>query len=143
MHPTTALPLVLAAAALAGCEQEEPIVSYTAPKDPPARRATAPRDPAEATAIEWTVPAGWRVQTGRRFMRYATLEAGTDAEFVEVAVTRLDGAGGPRLDNINSIMQAMGYRLKPQKVQEPVGWGSRHTCGETVTTHVTINHRAQ
>ena len=42
----------------------------------------------------------------------------------EVGMTRhglqkaLSSKGNPRLDNINSIMRAMGYRLMPQKVEE-------------------------
>ena len=42
----------------------------------------------------------------------------------EVGMTRhglqkaLSSKGNPRLDNINSIMRAMGYRLMPQKVAE-------------------------
>ena len=43
----------------------------------------------------------------------------------EIGMTRhglqkaLSAKGNPRLDNINSIMRAMGYRLVPQKVEEP------------------------
>ena len=33
----------------------------------------------------------------------------------------LSAKGNPRLDNINSIMRAMGYRLMPQKVEEHGG----------------------
>ncbi len=32
----------------------------------------------------------------------------------------LSGKGNPRLDNINSIMHAMGYRLIPQKMEMQV-----------------------
>ena len=45
----------------------------------------------------------------------------------EIGMTRhglqkaLSPKGNPRLDNINSIMRAMGYRLMPQKVKEPAG----------------------
>ncbi len=45
----------------------------------------------------------------------------------EIGMTRqglqkaLSSKGNPRLDNINSIMRAMGYRLMPQKVEEPAG----------------------
>lgn len=45
----------------------------------------------------------------------------------EVGMTRqglqkaLSSKGNPRLDNINSIMRAMGYRLMPQKVAEGAG----------------------
>jgi probable addiction module antidote protein len=45
----------------------------------------------------------------------------------EVGMTRqglqkaLSAKGNPRLDNINSIMRAMGYRLMPQKVEQIAG----------------------
>ena len=45
----------------------------------------------------------------------------------EIGMTRhglqkaLSAKGNPRLDNISSIMRAMGYRLMPQKVEEAVG----------------------
>jgi HTH-type transcriptional regulator / antitoxin HigA len=32
----------------------------------------------------------------------------------------LSSKGNPRLDNINSIMHALGYRLMPKKVREPI-----------------------
>ena len=38
-----------------------------------------------------------------------------------IATKALSSKGNPRLDNINSIMRAMGYRLMPQKVEEPAG----------------------
>ena len=45
----------------------------------------------------------------------------------EVGITRrglqkaLSAKGNPRLDNINSIMRAMGYRLMPQKLEPHIG----------------------
>ena len=111
MHRTPSLALLLLTATLVGCDREEPIESYAAPKDPPIRHSTSPpRHGAAAPQprIAWTLPGGLRVQEGRRFMRYATLEIGTCEDFVEGAITRLDSAGGPRLDNINRWREQVG-----------------------------------
>lgn len=111
MHRTPSLALFLLTATLVGCDREEPIESYAAPKDPPIRHSTSPQRhgaAAQQPSIAWTLPGGWRVQEGRRFMRYATLEIGTGEDFVEVAITRLDSAGGPRLDNINRWREQVG-----------------------------------
>jgi HTH-type transcriptional regulator/antitoxin HigA len=45
----------------------------------------------------------------------------------EIGMTRqglqkaLSAKGNPRLDNINAIMRAMGYQLKPSRLEAPVG----------------------
>ena len=51
---------------------------------------------------------------------------GVSALADEVGITRqglqkaLSARGNPRLDNINAIMQAMGYSLMPQKLEQPL-----------------------
>jgi probable addiction module antidote protein len=51
----------------------------------------------------------------------------------EIGITRqglqkaLSSKGNPRLENVNSIMQAMGYQLMPKKIDPHVdGVGGRH-----------------
>jgi HTH-type transcriptional regulator/antitoxin HigA len=45
----------------------------------------------------------------------------------EIGMTRqclqkaLSAKGNPRLDNINAIMRAMGYQLKPSRLETPAG----------------------
>ena len=60
-------------------------------------------------------------------LRIVARVKGVSAMADEIGMTRqglqkaLSAEGNPRLDSISSIMRAMGYRLIPQKVEEPVG----------------------
>ena len=60
-------------------------------------------------------------------LRIVARVKGISAIADEVGITRrgvqkaLSAKGNPRLDNINSIMRAMGYRLMPQKLEPHAG----------------------
>ncbi len=60
-------------------------------------------------------------------LRIVARVKGISAIADEVGITRrglqkaLSAKGNPRLDNINSIMWAMGYRLMPQKLEPHIG----------------------
>jgi hypothetical protein len=103
---------------LVGCDREEEIRSYRAPKDEipvlamQTGPATAPSDgsastqPTEAGRAageqesRWTVPQGW-VEGSSGGMRYASFKTSSDANAAEVVITRLRGSFGEPLPNIN------------------------------------------
>lgn len=61
---------------LAGCDKEEPITSYSAPKDP--------------QVVTWSVPKGWKsLPPNREFAQYAAFAAGEGDDAVKVTVSFL------------------------------------------------------
>lgn len=113
------LPVLAAAVLVApGCGDRDPVRSYTVPKEA-APRAAVPAAPTREAApsggptaapgvMQWTLPAGWEVAENPNNMRFATLAVGAGDQRVEVAVTRLGGAAGGVVNNINRWRGQLG-----------------------------------
>jgi hypothetical protein len=126
--------LAAAVVALAGCGEDETIRTYTIPKEPAWRlmaalvpagdatwffkaTATTARATPHQAAVEaffgsikveggdvrWTLPAGWKEDKGRGD-RVATLTSGD----LELSVTKLGGAAGGPLANVNRWRGQLG-----------------------------------
>src|SRR5687767_7809975 len=92
-----AISLVLCAGCLTGCEQDEAVRVYQAPKDPPPAPQVKP--------VDWTLPAGWATlpDSGMsQFGRFATIAVSQDDPSLTLGVHRLEQAGsGELLPNLN------------------------------------------
>jgi hypothetical protein len=84
---------MLALLMVVGCDRDDPIVAYQAPKERVAKEQTAPR------AIDWTVPEGWKPLPGDN-LRYAAFTVSQDDPKVVVTVIPLP-PNQPELANIN------------------------------------------
>jgi len=88
---------------LAGCDQDE-IRTYQAPKDPSLLsevQTIASSSAAKRPTMDWTVPDGWRRQSGLRAMRVATFEVDSKDKIVEIAVSAFPDRAGGLLANVN------------------------------------------
>ena len=104
--------LLVMAALLGGCGDPE-IEEHRVPKGvetvpenqttppPTAAPPEQPRAAAPGGDRPWTAPDSWRPDPGERPMRLATYLIPTDAEPVEVAITRFPGDVGGMLANVN------------------------------------------
>jgi hypothetical protein len=92
-----AVSLALCAACLMGCEQDESVRVYQAPKDPPPVPQVKP--------VDWKLPAGWALlpDSGMsQFGRVATIAVSPDDPSLTLGVHRLDQPGsGDLLPNLN------------------------------------------
>jgi hypothetical protein len=127
MHMMRTAVLFLAVFSLLGCDKDEGIAIYTAPKDP--APATAPvmniadainapqADPhgnahgAAATSLTWSVPEGWKQEAGSE-MRFATLVV-NDNPRVELTVIPLGGSAGDVQANVNRWEGQLGLPATP------------------------------
>ena len=57
--------MLLGLALVVGCEREDPIVTYEAPKDPPMPQLTG------GPGISWTVPSHWKALRVNNQLTYA------------------------------------------------------------------------
>ncbi len=110
-----ALVLGLALVLSGGCEREDPISVYRAPKDPPRRMDAAAAMPTTAPAVSgptWTVPAGWRSQAagGMRFASFAIDSA------PDIVLTVIPLVPSGLLANVNRWEQELG--LAPSREQD-------------------------
>lgn len=80
---------------LAGCEHEDPIRTYQAPKE------TRPDVPT------WTVPAGWKSLPGQS-MRFATFQVDPSDPQTVLTIIRLGPEAGEILPNINRWENQLG-----------------------------------
>jgi hypothetical protein len=150
-HSVTIPALLLVALALlaGGCDEQERIHSYKAPKPPPPAPESSPGGsgpmaggdgpmaggagmPAgggsgqqRTPAVNWSVPEGWREAGGQGSMRLATFEAGPSDNPIEIAVTALGQNPGGALANVNRWRRQLGLGPR-QQAPEPV---SRFTTG--------------
>jgi hypothetical protein len=87
---------MLLAASLAGCEREEPIAFYRAPKE------QQPTAPAVIRLASWTTPSGWVRDEQPRPMRELTFRVASGDRQAEVIVAKLAaGSFGDLAANIN------------------------------------------
>lgn len=59
-----------------------------------------------------------RIIAGVKGISQMAAEVGISRQGLQKA---LSAKGNPRLDNVNSIMRAMGYQLRPQRREERIG----------------------
>jgi hypothetical protein len=115
--------------ALASCDRPEPIVAYSAPKDPSPTTAPAPEmtaaaqrpdaaAPASAAPFTWTVPTGWK-QLPANQMRVATFSV-NDNPPVELTVIALGPEAGELLPNINRWENQLGLPRSPKESVDKV-----------------------
>lgn len=101
---------------MAGCEREEGITSYSAPKDSAkpvdAVVADAPGEVQEPQ-IQWTVPAGWKEMPAQE-MRYAAYGVSADDPSVVLTVIPLGPVAGKILPNVNRWEQQLGLPPTPE-----------------------------
>jgi hypothetical protein len=114
-----------------GCEREDQIIAYEAPKElpriapnlpvagpAPAQAATNPAD-AERGAT-WTLPEGWKEQPARA-MRVATIRTSEAPDAAELIITRF-GADSykDKLANINRWRGQVGLAPVADPAEQPV-----------------------
>lgn len=82
-----------------GCDRDDQVVTYTAPRDSRPAPATLPApNPASAGQLKFDLPGGWQEIENPSPMRVATIKAGE----AELIVTRLaKGGWGDLLGNVN------------------------------------------
>jgi hypothetical protein len=96
------LPLLvgLLIALLGGCEREDPIRTYQAPRDPPMPQASG------GPGIRWTLPAGWKPLHVQNEMTYAAFMVADGLR--PLTVSQLPAAGGDVLPNVNRWQGQLG-----------------------------------
>ena len=100
---------------LAGCDREEPISVYQAPKDPTPVITTAvgpAAAAAESSELTWTVPSGWTQEPGGGQMRFATFLVNENPK-VELTVVPLGAEAGAVPANINRWEGQLGLPPSP------------------------------
>ena len=122
MHARTVtfLTLILSALLASGCEENESIALYNAPKDPPPTTAPvmAVADAGGANAgaktkLHWDVPAGWKEMPAGQ-MRVAQFRV-NDEPPVDVTVIPLGPESGALLPNVNRWEKELGAPPSPQE----------------------------
>src|SRR5687768_12241823 len=85
---------------LGGCEKEDGVVVYTAPKEPerPVQAAQGPAGSRAQVGLQWTVPAAWRPIPASG-MRYAAFQITEDEPAVVLTVIPLPPS--PLAANVN------------------------------------------
>src|SRR5690348_12796240 len=87
--------VILAAAVAIGCDRDESISFYQAPKDsapttaPSAANAQVSAEPAPAAPLTWKVPTGWKESQSGQQMRFATFVVDEGPPPVEFTITPL------------------------------------------------------
>ncbi len=113
--------LIVAALLTGGCDEQEPVRVYTAPKDPPRKAidfaALATGQASEPQGrVTWDVPAGWTEADAP-----PPLMAGWSVGDTRITVSRLAGEGGGTLANINRWRGQIGLppveRLEDQPMR--------------------------
>src|SRR3954469_9254768 len=120
--------LIVAALIACGCDRDEPIAAYQAPKE----QVRAPDSPrAQPKPIDWNLPEGWRALPGDG-MRYAAFAVSADDPNLVVTVVPL-GPNLPMLANINRWEGQIGLQPSGEgdlsKLLKPV-----EVNGETAQT---------
>ena len=124
-RPLIVLCAALLGGLLIGCEKEESISVYNAPKEPataarPVAANTAPS--AAANELHWTVPEGWKEAPAQQ-MRFATFIVNEGEPKVELTVIPLGPESGDVLANVNRWEGQIGLQPSPK---EKLGAVVRH-----------------
>src|SRR5688572_12059567 len=131
----SSLPLLLALAVLNGCERDDEIRTYQAPKETAVAQRTAPPAatgggdapaPAPDEKPTYTVPAGWK-DSGGQGMRFASFQVSPDDPTALVTVIPLGRDSGDLLANVNRWEGQLG--LPPSKAEDLL----------KVTTQIEVN----
>ena len=99
--------LITLSLAVLGCEREEAISFYQAPKDPPAADQLAHEATPSNLPLTWAVPAGWKEVASSEPMRVATFIVNEEPN-VEMKVVPLGAESGALLPNINRWERQLG-----------------------------------
>jgi len=96
---------------LTGCDGDDRVRSYRAPKESPLPVRAGPlmTTTGAQNRITWDPPAHWRIRPGaEEAMRFATFEIGPEDNRIELTVTPLGPAAGDVLANINRWREQLG-----------------------------------
>jgi hypothetical protein len=108
--------VVIALGVLAGCEREDPIRSYEAPKDAPMPQLTG------GPGIRWTLPAGWKALRVNNETTYAAFHVADGLK--PLTVSELPPAGADTLANVNRWQGQLGLEPSGEgdlaKVANPI-----------------------
>lgn len=103
-------------ALLGGCDKEEPIASYQAPKAPAkAAASAAPQQPGQAAELQWKLPEGWK-STAPAPMSSATFTVDDQTPPLTLTVTPLPNTPSARslTENINRWEGQLGLPPTPR-----------------------------
>lgn len=116
-----AIASVMAALCLAGCDRAD-IHAYTAPKEPPRPTVTvaAPEDAPVQRSLTWSVPQDWRPADDPPRFVLAAYDAGDGDAAIQTTVSRLAGAGGGALANINRWRGQIGLPPVSDLPEQPI-----------------------
>ena len=98
--------LALLGTVLAACQRDD-VAHYRVPRAQPVVATLAPDPVPSGQGLRWTLPAGWKEETGGGQMRYATLVPPVPGK-VDVSVIRLPGPAGGELANVNRWRNQIG-----------------------------------
>jgi hypothetical protein len=102
------LSLVASAGWLAGCDKDDQIRVYDAPKDPPAVERARP--------IAWQLPAGWQEvadpMAGGQFGRFATIQVSDSDPNLLLSVNRVSASS--MVSNLNRWEGQLGLQPTPE-----------------------------
>ena len=104
--------LAVAAMLLAGCEKEELVRTYRAPKEPAVKTVAAPA-PAVSAVPTWTVPAGWKELKAQE-MRYAAFAVSPEHPNVVMTVVPLGAEAGGLAANVVRWQGQIGMPATPE-----------------------------
>ena len=99
MRKNTTILLLATAGLTFGCDREDPIKTYTAPKEHQPAAAPAGATAAKSADVVWTLPTSWKEVAGAKG-RIATIQVSEDPGLV-LTVNRFEGKVGGLLANIN------------------------------------------
>jgi hypothetical protein len=110
--------IVSAGAFAAGCEREEPVRAYRAPKEVAVTAVAGATGAQSAAAPTWTVPSGWKELPAQE-MRFATFAVCPDRPEVVLTVVPL-GDAGTLAANVNRWEGQVGKPPTPDDQVEKV-----------------------
>lgn len=106
MRRTTTILLLATAGLTFGCDRDDPIKTYQAPKEQGAALPVAKKSADRSADITWTLPTGWKEVAPGSMQEHAF--AVSDDPALRLTVSILEGRGGGLLANINRWEDQIG-----------------------------------